>query len=190
MSTYRAALSFPMDTALPKDAVSINPHFNGSDAQALANALGANIESTVALAAAPYTVKIYDAAAAPPSYPLATHSKSGTPPASAAPREVCLCVSYYSGYNRPRYRGRLFLPASWLTSVVNVRPTTTHQNAAITLFKALFGAGLPAQTNLVVWSQVEKKSMGGVNNLWVDDEWDTQRKRGLSPTARVTATFP
>ena len=29
-----------------------------------------------------------------------------------------------------------------------------------------------------------------VTNVWVDDEWDTIRSRGLKSTSRVTATVP
>jgi hypothetical protein len=190
MATFRATLSFPMDTALPKDACSINPHFAGADAQALANALHTNVKAQTANVGHPFTVKIYDAAAPPPSYPLATVTEPGSPPQSAVPREVALCLSYYTTYNRPRYRGRLYMPVTWFTSVANVRPSGAIQQAVIDWAKAVFGTGMPQSTNWVVWSTVEKKAMGGVSNIWVDDEWDTIRSRGLSATARVQSAFP
>jgi hypothetical protein len=190
MATFRAQMSFPMDTALPKDAITINPHFNGSDAQALANALSTNILAQAENVGHPHTIKIYDAATPPPSYPLATVTVAGTPPTSGVPREVAICCSYYTTYNRPRYRGRLYLPATWFSAVANVRPTQAIIDRILTWFKAVFGAGLPPATNLVVWSRVEKKSMGGVNHLWVDDEYDTQRSRGLTALTRTTSTFP
>jgi hypothetical protein len=191
MATYRAALSFQYDTAFPRDAISINPHFNGSDPQALATALSTNLKAYTPTAIHPWTIKIYDAAKAPPSYPLATASQSGTPPTSGCPREIALCLSYYTTYNRPRYRGRLYLPAWWFAATVtNNRPGDTELDAAIQFGKTVLGTGMPAQTNWVVWSKTENKAMGGVSNLWVDDEYDTMRSRGMKPTKRTTATFP
>jgi hypothetical protein len=190
MATFRVQMSFPMDSALPADAITINPHFNGTDAQALVNALKTNVLAQTGTANHPLTFKAYDAATPPPSYPLATATNAGTPPASGVPREVALCVSYYTTYNRPRYRGRLYLPVTWFSAVANVRPSQATIDSALAWFKAVFGAGLPAATNLVVWSQVEKKAMGGVNNIWCDNEWDTVRSRGMAATARTPMTFP
>jgi hypothetical protein len=191
MATYRASIALQYDSALPRDAMTINPHFNGSDPQALATALSTNLKAFTPTAIHPWTIKIYDATKAPPSYPLAQLTQSGTPPNSGIPREIALCLSYYTTYNRPRYRGRLFFPASWFTATAaNVRPGDTVLQAAIDAAKALFGVGMPAQTNWVVFSKTENKSMGGVSDVWCDDEWDTMRSRGMKPTKRVSASFP
>jgi hypothetical protein len=162
MAVFRLSLSMPYDTALPRDAITLNPHFTGDDAQLLANAIKANCIANNHIADKPFTIKIYDAMKAPPSYPLATAAQTGAVPSSAAPRDMALCVSYYTTYNRPRFRGRLYLPAT----------------------------NLPSQTVWTVFSKTEMKSQGAVNNLWVDNEWDTQRKRGLAPDARELGTVP
>jgi hypothetical protein len=190
MTVFRASLSMPYDTALPRDAITLNPHFSGDDAQLLANALKANCIANNHIADKPFTIKIYDAQKAPPSYPLATASQTGAVPSSAAPRDMALCVSYYTTYNRPRFRGRLYLPAGWFGAAPTPRPSTTVMQAALTAAKALFGTGLPSQTNWVVYSPTEGKSQGAVNNLWCDNEWDTVRKRGLAPDARELSTVP
>jgi hypothetical protein len=189
MATYRASMAFPYDSSLPKDVISINPHFNGSDPDALAAALKANLIAYNPVADKPFTIKIYDAAKAPPSYPLAIAQQLGTPPASQNPREIALCLSYYTTYNRPRYRGRLFLPSSWFGTLSMVRPTTAIQDAVLNFATVVLKPAMPAQTNWVVWSTTEKKSMGGVTDVWCDDEWDTMRSRGLAPTSRRTAKF-
>lgn len=185
MSVFRAQLSFPYDTALPKDAVTINPHFNGSDAQALANALKANLIAHNSITTHPFTVKIYDAKKPPPSYPLATAGQTGTAPNSGVPRETAICLSYYATWNRPRYRGRLYLPAWWFTATVNNRPSGAIMTAALEFGAAVLHSGLPANTFWTVWSPT-----GGfdsqVTDNFVDDEWDTQRSRGLSATTRQT----
>jgi hypothetical protein len=182
-------MQFPADTSLPKDVFSINPHFNGSDPDALLAALKANLQAWTPTASRPFTLKAYDAAKTPPNYPLATASAPGTPPSSGCPREVALCLSYYSTYNRPRFRGRLFIPATFLTSVVQVRPTDGLMDNVLDFGRLVLHQGMPSQTNWVVWSHVENKSQGGVSDIWCDDEWDTIRSRGLASTQRKTAHF-
>ena len=189
MATYRVAISFPYDSALPADVFTINPHFNGSDPDALAAAIATNLEAHQVGATHPWTIKVYDASKLPPSYPLATRSQTGTPPNSGVPREIALCLSYYTTYNRPRYRGRLFLPATWFTATVDKRPSDPLLQNVLDFGTQIFNTGMPAQTNWVVWSRVENKAMGGVTNLWCDDEWDTVRSRGMKPTKRLTATI-
>jgi hypothetical protein len=183
-------MRFPMDSALPRDVMSINPHFFGDNADALVNALKANLLAWPPTATAPFTIKAYDAAALPPSYPLAVAEQAGTTPGNDRPREVALTLSYYTGFNRPSYRGRLYLPSRWLTGVVGLRPSITQRDEVISFAQQVLTANLPAAHNWVVWSQKYRKSQGGVNHVWVDDEWDTQRKRGLRPTTRTEATVP
>jgi hypothetical protein len=181
-------MSFPFDGSLPRDAVQINPHYFGDDPQALVNALSTNFAATTFGALKPHTFKAYDALKPPPSYPLATKTVTGTPPNSGIPREVAICLSYYTTYNRPRYRGRLYLIPTWFTSVANVRPSGAIQQAALDFAHEVLTKSLPANTDMVVFSKVEGKAMGGVSDFWVDDEWDTVRSRGLRGTTRLPAT--
>lgn len=187
MPIYRVTIAVGMDTALPSDQVSVNPHYNASDPDALVQALKANCIAYSPIGTRPFTIKAYDAAKSPPSYPLATASQVGTVTASQCPREVSLCLSYFSTYNRPRFRGRLFLPATWLTGAPAVRPSNALMLSCLNFATAVLTKSLPSQANWVVWSQTEKKSQGGVTDIWCDDEWDTVRSRGLDPTTRVTA---
>lgn len=187
MSVFRLSLSMPYDTALPRDVITLNPHFNGDDPQALANAVKANCIANNHIADKPFTIKVYDAQKVPPSFPLATASQVGTVPSTIAPRDMALCVSYYTTYNRPRFRGRLYTPASWYGVGPAPRPSTTIMQAAIDAVKALFASNLPSQTTWVVYSPTERKSQGTVTDLWCDNEWDTMRKRGLAPDNRITA---
>lgn len=185
MAFYRVAMRFPFDSTLPRDEITVNPHFSGTDPQQLLNALKTNLDNFAATAGKPYTLKAYDATKAPPSYPLATITNPGSAPGSNAPREIALCLSYFSTYNRPRYRGRLFLPSSWLTSSPLLRPSTTVMNNAMTFATEVLTKSLPQATNWIVWSKTAGQGYG-VTDFWVDDEWDTVRSRGLRPTTRVT----
>ena len=189
MSIFRALISFPMDSAFPRDEVTYNPHYNGTDAQALANALKANLIAHGTVGGNPFRVKIYDAKKAPPSYPLAIAEQQGTTPSSSHPRELALCLSYYAQYNRPTFRGRIYLSTHHLGTVTaGLRPTQADRDAALS-WKQVFGAGLPPGTFWCVYSK-RTTADSQVTNVWVDDEWDIQRRRGLRGTARSEGTVP
>lgn len=189
MAIYRAQIGFHMDTAFPRDVVTINPHYFGDNAQALADALKANLIANANVAqAVPFTVKIYDAMKAPPSYPLATVSNGTGFAASQVPREVALCLSYYSTFNRPSYRGRLYLPHTLFGGGLALRPTQS-QRETVGAFALTLAQNLPGQHNWVVFSPKLGQS-NGVTDWWVDDEWDTVRSRGLKATTRSTGTVP
>lgn len=182
----RAQISIPFDSALPRDVVTMNPHYVGDNAQGIADALAANIKANaLAGATCPFTIKMYDAQKAPPSYPLATATNGSGFINSGAPREVALCLSYYSTWNRPQYRGRIYIPVSFFGGALGLRPTTT-QRTNVGLWANVFGKNLPAQQVWAIYSQ-KRGAADAVNNWWVDDEWDTMRSRGLSATTRQTA---
>jgi len=189
MAIYRAQIGFSMDSALPRDVVTINPHYFGDNAQGLADALKANlIANAQVVQAIPFVIKVYDAEKAPPSYPLATASNGTGFFTSAVPREVAICLSYYSTHNRPSYRGRLYLPVALVGGTCAVRPTTTQRTNALA-WKNTLSQNLPAQHNWVVYSPKLGQS-NGVTNVWVDDEWDTVRSRGTRGTTRSLGTVP
>lgn len=186
---FATKISFQLDSTLPRDAVVITPHFSGDDPQALADRLKANLIASGSVGATmPFTIKVYNEQAPPPSYPLATATNGTGSLASGFPREIALCLSYYSTWNRPSYRGRLYLPASFAGGTLSLRPTDT-QIANVLSFKSVLTTGLPAGTNWVVYSR-KKDVAYGVDNVWVDDEWDTVRSRGLKPTKRSAGTIP
>lgn len=186
---FRCQLSFQYGSALPRDAMAITPHFFGSDPVALANALKTNIIAAVPSGATlPFTIKVYNAQAPPPSYPLATVTNgTGFAPYNNA-REIAICLSYYSTYNRKSYRGRLYLPGQWVGGAFQERPSQTQRDAALA-FKSIFTTGMPATHNWVVFSRKLNQSFG-VTNCWVDDEWDVIRSRGLRGTVRSLANVP
>lgn len=188
MAIYRVQISFPADSALPRDEMSINPHFFGDNAQGLADALKANLIAFPKIATAPFKIKVYDAQKAPPNYPLATAEQTGAAPATGVPRELSLCLSYYSTWNRPSYRGRLYLPFIFIGGAVGTRPTLAQRDAGVAA-ATIFKTNLPAQHNWVVYSKKLGQS-NGVTNYWCDDEWDIQRSRGMKPTARSVGVVP
>lgn len=190
MSNYRVQIGFPFDTTLPRDVVTLNPHYNGTNPQALADKLKTNLQAVTTISATkPFTIKVYDVEKAPPSYPLATASQTGTPYTASTPREIALCLSYYSSNNIPRQRGRMYIPYLLLTGSLGGRPTPTQITEVLTVWgNALFKNVGPTATP-IVWSKFNKAGYP-ITNLWVDDEWDIQRSRGGKPTTRQTATIP
>jgi hypothetical protein len=186
MAVYRAQIGFPLDSALPRDIVTVNPHYNGGDAQGLADRLKANLIANVQIGASqPFTIKIYDAKKAPPSYPLATATNGTGFVATTHPRELGLCLSYYAQWNRPTFRGRVYIPCHFLLGSVGLRPTST-QIANALAWKDTLTNGLPSGTFFVVYSRKTGQD-SQVTNWWVDDEWDVTRSRGLKPTTRSVA---
>ena len=186
MALYKAQISFPFNSEFPRDRVSINPHFAGDNAGGLADALVQNLINVPAITAArPFTVKIYDALKAPPSYPLATRVNGTGQWDTDDPGEVALCLSYYAGFNRPSTRGRLYLPAAMLTGALGLRPTAAQITQALT-FRNVFVDNLPPGHR---WNTYSPTTGGSepVTNVWVDDEWDTVRSRGQRSTTRQTA---
>lgn len=189
MAQYRAQIGFPLNTSFPRDVITINPHYNGDNAQALADALKTNlIANTMVGATWPFTIKIYDDEKPPPSYPIASATNGTGFKVTNTPGEVALCLSYYAGFNRPSYRGRVFIPAPFVGGALSLRPTSTQMNNALSFANTL-GKSLPSQHVWQVWSKKLKQGFT-INHAWVDDEWDIQRSRGGRPTTRVEQTIP
>lgn len=189
MAFYRADIGFQMDSAFPRDAIHITPHFGGDNPQALANALKTNLMGKTEVGpTVPFKIRIYDAEAPPPSYPLAEALNDVAPKVTGNPRELALCLSYYSTWNRPRYRGRIYIPSCFISGNVVTRPTGAQITQALS-WRTVFSTGLPAAHNWILYSPTSGDGYG-VTNCWVDDEWDVIRSRGLKGTTRQSATVP
>lgn len=191
MPLRRLQISYLMDSALPRDVMVNNLHFNiialggGVDDQSLCNDLAA-IMAAWCTKAPEIQVRSYDIAAEPPRFPLATAfaNQGVNPPGSVIPREVALCLSFYGDRNVPRQRGRIFLPAPARLSAAGLRPTAQNMTDALDLADDFAGLG-GANVDWIVQSNTANDHFK-VSNAWVDDEWDTQRRRGLRPTTRQT----
>lgn len=184
MPLMRAQIGFVYDTQLPRDSLLITPHYQASDAVALGDALVTNLKANARVGTKPFTVAIYAAGTAPPHTPLFSGGQSGATPNSTIPREVSLCLSYFGQYNRPSFRGRLYIPGSLLTSPLLKVPSTTQMNEA-GAFANTLGKNLPAGAYWVLYSRV-KGSGQQVTDWWVDNEWDTVRSRGMRADSRVS----
>jgi len=189
MAVYRAQIAFQANSALPRDAMLITPHYTGSDPAALANGLKTNLIANANVSTLiPFTINVYDAQGAPPHHPLATATQTGTPKTPIIPSEISLCLSYFATVNQPRKRGRLYLPVCLWESSPPVRPNAAALTRALSFGPTLFKS-LPSGTVPVVFSRVTNTT-NPITDYWVDDEWDTVRSRGLRATTRQTGTVP
>jgi hypothetical protein len=133
-----------------------------------------------------YDVKIYEDGA-PPNPPEVTHIGDNGFFQAAGPREVALCLSFKgapvgSGGGMagalPKWRGRIFIGPIGSTHTSTERPSETLRTAVKNLGMRIFDAG----DDEMLW--VCGSESVPVTRIWVDDEWDTQRRRGLRPTVR------
>jgi hypothetical protein len=111
-----------------------------------------------------------------------------------APGEVALCLSYFSTYNAKRFRGRNYIPYSWIwaaegsnQTVIQQRPSAAEMQHAMDLWNLVYKP-VDHNTNWdwVLKSRVDK-AFKPITDVWVDNEWDTIRSRGLRGDTRITA---
>lgn len=214
MATARVQVSLDRRSAFPADVVTNTMHFTSAlgdfvDATAageLADAIDAFYlafdERLGAPLAGTGTIAVYDMAEAEPRVPVLERAITPlTVGVNSLPSEVAMCLSFRadiaSGDNARRRRGRIYvgpLITGW--SVVSAplnepRPLTTYQdqvmNAAAANLSPVTGT---SGMTLCVFSEADFS--GGDPDLaaypvveyWMDDAFDTQRRRGPAPTTR------
>ena len=89
-------------------------------------------------------------------------------------QEIALCLSYYSGFNRPRLRGRLYLPYAWIfqssgTGTASVRPTSTQQLAVRAFADTVLKSGISIGCDWTVCSKTAANNITN-NNYYVENE--------------------
>ncbi len=216
MTDVVAQVSFASSTGLAKDQIVNTFHISGTDsASTIASAWSTYLQAfynsvhtpgSTALAGfmsgdltrsqALHSVKFYDLADPKPRAPIRLDNfylgaLSGT--GANLPKEVAVCLSYKgtyaSGIPQARQRGRIYhgpLNTNMLSgaSTVNVTVDSSYINALKGGGAYLVGVG----TSGAKW--VVRSAVGGfstyVTGGWVDNAFDTQRRRGLLPTTRNT----
>lgn len=152
------------------------------------------------------TVRMYDLRDPQPRQPRATETIALTPTAGdVLLEEAAVCLSYSatvaSGENPRRRRGRIFLgPVSMNASIVENgqrRPIAAARTAIATAAAALRnGIEHPGSPGLHLKWAVYSPTTDLVSTIddafhdvatgWIDNAFDIQRRRGVSPTARTT----
>ncbi|MGH2621899.1 MAG: hypothetical protein ACRDHG_15205 [Anaerolineales bacterium] len=158
------------------------------------NAVGVYISDEISRTAGAGQIKIYNLDDAKPRAPIAV-GPLDLPAAiggESLPSEVACCLSYSaviaSGTNRARRRGRVFIgPLISSTSAqINDRARPSAQLTE-TLREAGFRLVLDSFADNVPWGVYSRisNSFADVAQVCTDDAWDTQRRRGAPPTARL-----
>lgn len=101
------------------------------------------------------------------------------------PREVAICLSFYAVRNLPKQRGRVYIGPLTVTNMAE-RPSDALIAQIATLVPRLDAINV-SNFKWAVWSRVDG-IFQNVTNWWIDDEWDTQRRRGLKSTKRSIGT--
>jgi hypothetical protein len=166
------------------------------------------IDSVVypAIVASAATVRMYDMRDAEPRVPRAIETIALTPSANdALPSEVALCLSfaapYTSGVNPARRRGRIFLGplnagVGGMVGSQNRPDLAVRQTIAAAAATLVDGVEHPGSPGLhLKWAIYSPATDAGgatlddsffdVTSGWIDDAFDTQRRRGAAPTERT-----
>jgi hypothetical protein len=205
MALTRVIASLPYWTDIPED-VCTNTFYFGSvavpDATAMAglanrldafyNAVDQYMSPVIKTTGGTY--RFYNMADPEPRTPMLTLNVAALALGTATlPEEVSICLSYYaapaSGQPANRRRGRIFIgPLAQVAMLTG--GTTSFSQPAAAARTAIAGAAavLADQSEPYQWcvysvtDQQERQIVGG----WVDNSFDTQRRRGRRPTSRNT----
>jgi hypothetical protein len=195
MPVWRLQTAIWADTTLPRDAMVITPHFDDHGALTDPEGLATDLANAISDWMEPVDgrqiqVKAYDAQGAVPVVPQAdVIINAGLAAASPWPREVAVCLSYFSGDKRPRNRGRLYIPPVYVSALAtpSARPATGQRSKVGELAPIFANLG-GADVDWVVFSRRDNAAKP-VTGWWVDDEWDVVRSRGLRPTTRLEGSL-
>lgn len=214
MPYLRATVTIPRHTAIPEDDVTNTWHFfvghaidtddtdivlarllqfydDGVGATAISGFLGPMLDGAEA------TIAFYDMSDSPPRAPVAEEAFALAIPTGGSaippPSEVACCLSYQaegvSGIPQARRRGRIYLgPFSDLAAerISNESRPKEVMREEIALAAERLQALNDTGIYWTVFSTVSGAPAIGpeVTNGWVDNAWDTQRRRGVDTTAR------
>lgn len=216
MTVVRAQVTIPRDTALPEDYSVNTWHFqvtgdfaDTAQLEPVHTALNTFYQAIDTYLSPlnhnPCIVKYYDLGHPKPRSPVRSTEMTLTYPTlttSVYPEEVAMCLSYrgalVSGLPAARRRGRVFLgPVDFatgepVTGRVHIKPAVlTAVAAAATALRAASNAA--ADWSWVVYSPTlaaaggtQEAATSEVAAGWVDNVFDTQRRRGPKATARTT----
>jgi len=103
------------------------------------------------------------------------------------PREVACCLSYAAvddpDQSIARRRGRIYLGPIGNAHGAADRPDALLRTTVLDFGSSLANIGFGANTTWMLFSRTDQVA-AKIESIWVDDAWDTQRRRGLDPTAR------
>lgn len=209
MAIFLFTATLGSNTNLPEDAMVNTFHFEGSGSDpenvvdmiqdfyiVVPSGQSTSIATFMTSAAlnGDLTVRGYDLSDTPPRAPVIEQERdlTGLGSGDALPTEVALVMSYHaqyaSGVQPARRRGRIYLGGFAASINQGGRPGGGLRQAVQRAGRDL----IQASNASVSWDWVQYSPTNGTANLvvggWIDNAWDTQRRRGIAPTSRDTFT--
>lgn len=213
MAFLRVQVSIPTDASIPEDA-SVNVwHWrtagaaatDAPDVHSILATFYAAIDANVYAASigGPTVFKYYDLEDPAPRVPVLEDTETFSPDTQSYPSEVAICLSFrgalVSGQPVARRRGRVFLgPVSPTTAQAITGGVQVSASTRTTIATA--AGGMIGSLPLPEWSVFSPTTAGPepwtatelgnafvpVVGGWIDDAYDTQRRRGRAPGTRTT----
>jgi hypothetical protein len=138
-----------------------------------------------------WTIKVYNLSDAKPRYPVYTDTDTLTLPATSnLPTEVAAVMSFQgvriAGEKQSKRRNRVYLGPWAVTANYSGYVTDSLVETILFSGKELIKASEASdQWDWVIYSPTDNEVIA-IENGWVDNGWDTQRRRGTRATARGT----
>lgn len=197
-----AQVTLKTSSAIPADYVVNTFSFDFTNSQANIDAATLNIKDfydaitatgfSAAMSQAGHVIKWYLHGGAKPNYPQAEtgFALDSAPAGSQLPSEVALVMSFQGdripGQEQRRRQGRIYLGIGDAAQNSSGRPSSTLINAVVAAGGQLItDVDTDTDGKWTVYSTLNGSSVE-VTNGWVDNAWDTQRRRGIETTARTT----
>lgn len=202
MAAYRAQVILHTTDAVPENYVSNSWAFEQSTVPLDTTGVTGLLEdfySTIrgylspTIAQNGHEVKYTALPGSPPNYPFEedTFNLSSPTSGTALPDEVAVCLSFQgarsAGFPQNRRRGRVYIGPLATTAATGNRPNSTFisllASSALTFMSGIHGlTGAPYWS---VWSPTDGAAVE-ITNGWIDNAFDTQRRRGVKSTSRTT----
>lgn len=106
--------------------------------------------------------------------------------ADRLPDEVAICTSFYSVRNLPRQRGRIFIGPfnSQAIDLATGRPKSVLRDVIGGATERLANESDVTNQWVILSTASVPDTTFTVTDGWIDNAWDTQRRRGLAATSR------
>lgn len=195
VNTWHFQFTDPLVSGHLDDVEGLLNDFYGTNDPVTTRSVASFLPGTIEPAQSEY--RYYDLGQPTPRAPARIDAVTWTngPSGDPLPEEVALCLSYQavqvSGEPQARRRGRAFIgPLSdGALGAPTDRPSGTLVNTLIGSANRMLTDSIASTTRWVVYSRTTVPPTGfNVDNGWVDNAFDTQRRRGIAPTLRTV--FP
>jgi len=214
----RLQVNVPRDTLIPADAAVMTWHFRTNEVGTVEQEAQDIVTKMIVFYDAVdvyfslnvgtlWHYSTYDLEQPEPRVPIYEADVTHVPGTTALPAEAAICLSMQalpvSGLNQRRRRGRVFLGPLTVATGANangdMRPDPAVRTAIVTAAGALtpnfVGATSGSEIEPCVFSRATFAVSGAlidafvpVEQWYVDDAYDTQRRRGPAPTTRTVLT--